>query len=760
MRLILEKNNGKENFYTATLNSDLFDPVEPIDFRLSLTDTLDKNGSFNDSLTAIRGGTVSQDDLEIVGTELYNLVIGEHFGKLLQDFHRPTENKKVRLQLDIRDPELITLPWELLKNERQFLRRDGVSIVRFTPDGDKSELELDPNQVKVLIVSASPKDYPTFDEDSYTQIVKDSFEQQHIKCEILMKATRESLLEKCSKEERYDLFHFVGHGDFAESNGGIVLRKEDDSPEIYPAPDLGTLLRDCGVKFAFLCSCETGQTSKENQFRGVAQNLIGAGIPVVLAMQYDIVQEEAKKFVEKFYQNLLGTESGNIIDEAIPRLLIKYEDLGWCVPVLYAQYSVGKLLASPSDPVAIELIVRDILSPRTLIPFLGPGINPVMYRTLSDKLVEMVKQDIRKHQTNSKEVKTKKELIRDIIGLPCWGCHYFVEERLMALEEDNQCPMIDGMRFAKEVPRREEEDNQCPIIDGMRRKADKGSYIYNLKNDQDLIVAKNNILCLSQYLFDPDAPYLLYEDLRKNFEAKKYETNENLLQIRKLLVELPSNIQLTNNSSQPNHWLSFPVIMTTCWDQWLEKACFNQDQDYDVIFYKPNNQNGEHFWHKPYDKSTNDSVAISKKYKGLPFDQNSVDKGKRNNPPKRPIIIQLFGRWDSDFVITDYQFDSLMKSLKSLIQTELPNELTLFLQDCHPLFIGYSPNDPELHNLVDIFNSSGTFKYNFKTSWLLSQTLPGMLGDKFLKDIKIKFININSLQKFVSEIEAEITNQN
>ena len=344
LRLILEK--VKDSRYQAKLEHESKPNPQPVEFDFALKDQISGEKSFlyyfNDRIATLKA---KEEELEIVGKALYDLVFKEDLGATFQAWYRDlTRNEIFRLRLDIQAPELISVPWELLRDHQDFLARRGVSIVRFMGNARKDDVELD-SGMKMLIVSASPKNN-SFDEKSYIQPVQSLFEKEGIKPDILMgaEATRQNLLNKLD-DNKYDLFHFVGHGAFEKGKGKVLLVDQQRNSESIRGNELSDWLWRSGVKFAFFCSCQTGITSEVNTFNGVAHSMVGSGIPAVVAMQYNFPQEEARTMVESFYNKLLKSEN---IDEAMrfARRILGYEELSWCIPVLYSQFDIGRLVKS------------------------------------------------------------------------------------------------------------------------------------------------------------------------------------------------------------------------------------------------------------------------------------------------------------------------------------------------------------------------------------------------------------------------------
>ncbi len=340
LRLILEK--VEESSYKAKLEHESKPNPSPVAFNFSPKDQISGDKSFHHYFNERIGELKArEEELEIVGKALYNLVFREDLGAKFQAWYQDlTQGERFRLRLDIQAPELISVPWELLRDDKQFLARRGVSIVRFIGNARKDDVNLD-SRMKVLIVSASPQNY-SFNEDEYVQPVKALFKEHGINPDLLTgkDATRQGLHKIL--ENKYDLFHFVGHGFFEKDKGKVWLVDQQGDPDSIRGNDLSDWLWDSGVKFAFFCSCQTGITSQKNTFNGVACSLVGRGIPAVVAMQYNFPQEEARTFIESFYNKLLRSES---IDEAMrfARNSLPNDEVAWCIPVLYSQFDRGRI---------------------------------------------------------------------------------------------------------------------------------------------------------------------------------------------------------------------------------------------------------------------------------------------------------------------------------------------------------------------------------------------------------------------------------
>ncbi len=257
-----------------------------------------------------------------------------------------------------------------------------------------------------------------------------------------------------------------------------------------------------------------------------------------------------------------------------------------------------------------------------------------------------------------------------------------------------------------------------------------------LRTEQELILAKMDLRFLSQYLHREINSSVFYRILSLLTTAMEDCRNEDTRQLYDFFAQLPKRMR-------PK------LIVTTKYDTYLEQAFSLYEKPFDVVFYKVDaieREDGRKeggFMHKPYDQEQ--ALLITDRDYDLPDD-------------KRTIILQLYGRRDDNFVITQDDFDDLLQGLK-----KLPTDLRDILAENNILFLGYSPNDYELQVLVDrlfkenILTQRDFFRYGF-TSWLIHQCQPGNIKTAIWEERrKIKLIDIQSTWKdFVSNLKTGI----
>jgi hypothetical protein len=165
-----------------------------------------------------------------------------------------------------------------------------------------------------------------------------------------------------------DIIHFIGHGRFFNGESQLALHrsKQDmdaergDSPQLNPAEadwrnvqDLRGQLAKRAPWLFFLQTCSSGRPDPGfGAFRSAAQQIAQAEVPFVVAMQYEIAAEDARKFADAFYR-ALGADAS--VDEAVMqgrealgKLSPAYGHPRFATPVIYLRSERRFLLRPPN----------------------------------------------------------------------------------------------------------------------------------------------------------------------------------------------------------------------------------------------------------------------------------------------------------------------------------------------------------------------------------------------------------------------------
>jgi hypothetical protein len=328
--------------------------------------------------------------LATIGRRLYQ-VLGQRIQQVIEtavaDAKRDRTWLHIRLRFPADGPKYVRLtdyPWELLHNEYGFLAHQGVAFSRYIAYRSPRPNLPSVDCLNVLLISSGAgdermglKSLPSVERDAIACELQDAQKQGIIQLEILepptWKAFRRRLLQRQTEAVPHVL-HFDGHAFFGkrcneagcrkaykqgttqcecgsplgEPQGYLVFEQSDGTADYISAQELGELLGNLerreqpnseqGIALVVLSGCRTGMSRlSESVFNGVAQNLIGRGIPAVVAMQYSISVRAASAFAEEFYYSLQQKDS---LVSALRQgqRAIGIEGNEWYRPVLYLRW--------------------------------------------------------------------------------------------------------------------------------------------------------------------------------------------------------------------------------------------------------------------------------------------------------------------------------------------------------------------------------------------------------------------------------------
>lgn len=306
---------------------------------------------------------------------------------------------RVRLQFDLDDPtiaRIAELPWELLYDTKQrtfLVQSSDITVVRglsTLKSGTTTDMKPITGPIRVLLAMADPERTLNLKAES-AKIMKEldalverqasaTGVRREIEAEFLEDATFAQLEEKLDKED-FHIIHFMGHGDFDAAHQG-QLRFND---EWRSAKDLALVLRnEKNTRLVTLNACRTAESSGApgvDPFAGVAQALVNAGIPAVIAMQFPVSDKAAIAFSSRLYSEL---GAGKSIEEAVDagrRAIVgQSKGIEWATPVLFLQETVSFEMAARPVPAAA--------APTADVPW-GPAADGVFKVFLASTIGKM-----------------------------------------------------------------------------------------------------------------------------------------------------------------------------------------------------------------------------------------------------------------------------------------------------------------------------------------------------------------------------------
>ncbi|MBE9030336.1 CHAT domain-containing protein [filamentous cyanobacterium LEGE 11480] len=273
------------------------------------------------------------------------------------------QEQQLRLRLDIRDPDLIALPWEIMQDQpgkpaiaigQQILFSRTTSDVETLPQLRKDQslsilLVLGHDTLPAGALTEDLPESPSLDQtrlkleqeaSALSQLFTSSTRFGNMapcQVDILVQPTPEELVQKLDTQ-RYNLFFYAGHGVPAPDGGLLFLR----SDMAMNGTELAQVLTRAQVKLAVFNACWGAQPDQEGYQAiprsSLAEVLLHHGVPAVLAMRDSIADQEALSFIQAFSQALAERLS---IDQAVAvarqqlLTLFKFNQQAWTLPVLY-----------------------------------------------------------------------------------------------------------------------------------------------------------------------------------------------------------------------------------------------------------------------------------------------------------------------------------------------------------------------------------------------------------------------------------------
>ncbi|MCZ4306740.1 CHAT domain-containing protein [Zoogloeaceae bacterium G21618-S1] len=293
-----------------------------------------------------------------IGQKLYAALFDSPLRACLEENLRsvdPQRGNGLRFVINTTDaPELARLPWEFLYSPAKddFLFSDRMlPVVRWLDvDAAAPTLTVEP-PLRLLIAIASPTDRPGLEvgeEIAHLDTALAELTDRGVIQTVRLDHATLERLDNALLEHRPHVLHFIGHGDFVDDEGVLVL-ESDTAPgtaDAIAGRQLAVLLRNhlTSLRLVFLNSCMGATASARDPFGGMAQSLIRRGIPAVIAMQFPVPDGAAVAMARHFYRYLAA---GQPVDAALTStrafLYARGYAVEWGAPALHMRTPDGRL---------------------------------------------------------------------------------------------------------------------------------------------------------------------------------------------------------------------------------------------------------------------------------------------------------------------------------------------------------------------------------------------------------------------------------
>lgn len=351
-------------------------------------------------------------------------------GPIVSSFERAQgiaigQDQPLRLRLELRDPDLIALPWEIMQPQigsRALSLHRKILLSRTSSEVDKLEAVTLDQALKILLVigkdsphqrqsststenleekieekaSYAAKESPnSSDSDEMLQLGQEAALLKKIleqgsdlsmrptarrQVDVLLQPSAADL-SRVLETGNYNVFFYSGHG-VPGADGGLLFLSE----ATLSGTELAQVLTRARVKLAVFNTCWGAQPEQTRQKAlprsSLAEVLLYHGMPAVVAMRDSIADDEAISFIQVFAQALAERKP---VDEAVAvarqhlLTLYHFNQPAWTLPVLYMHpdYDGGLLLneattqineRSDFRPLRRQAAIRDCDNPQEIWP--------------------------------------------------------------------------------------------------------------------------------------------------------------------------------------------------------------------------------------------------------------------------------------------------------------------------------------------------------------------------------------------------------
>jgi hypothetical protein len=285
------------------------------------------------------------------------------------------KTRPLRLRLDIRDPNLIAFPWEILQpqpgkpavslNQQLLFSRTSSDVDRLPPQRNDRSIKI------LLVLGGEDLEGHNLSLDreaaAIAEVLRNTYSSgfapadrlppASCQVDVLTQPSRSKLIDTLDAGN-YNLFFYAGHG-MPGADGGILFLRPDAN---INGTELAQVLVRKQVKLAVFNSCWGAQPYQEAQQSvprsSMAEVLLHHGVPAILAMRDTIADHEAISFIQAFTQSLAKRLS---VDEAMAAArqhlltLYKFNQPAWTLPVLYMHPEYDGELLKPVTEAVTEM---------------------------------------------------------------------------------------------------------------------------------------------------------------------------------------------------------------------------------------------------------------------------------------------------------------------------------------------------------------------------------------------------------------------
>lgn len=303
--------------------------------------------------------------------------------------------------------------------------------------------------------------------------------------------------------------------------------------------------------------------------------------------------------------------------------------------------------------------------------------------------------------------------------------------------------------------------NRCGRPEGTKAAPDDFRYLpdgtelaqYLIQPWKTVVGTHSELERVSQYVILRESDGAVFYKLHELF-ARDYPPTK----IHRFFARLPKILQ------QKGYPATYPLIMTTNYDDVMERAFEAEGQPYHVLYYRVDGDHRGKFFHVAYDASgqvekidrPTDEAGLPARA-GRPIDD--PDSYLAVSPQERPVVVKLHGAVERDPALTDYERGSFVIAedhyVEYLTGPDIRKLLPLRVRERLLvggfLFLGYGLRDWTVRLLMHRIAVEQKRRYR---SWAV-MLKPDVLDTEVWGNRKVDLLDTR-LEEFIEELERRM----
>ncbi|MGB3916612.1 MAG: CHAT domain-containing protein, partial [Thiothrix litoralis] len=243
--------------------------------------------------------------------------INQHTQHWLRTLRQRPRPRPLVLHIHLQTGDLRHLPWELLHDGSHFLCASPplFALVRRCNDEDENGWETQPRQLGILLMASSPEDVtPVLDfeaEEAAILQATSSLDEDinhRINLQVEESGSLQGLIERLKDmRQAPDILHLSGHADILNNQQPVFLLENEVGERTDATPDeLAEVLLEANryPPLVFLSGCRTGESRHQHNILSFSEQLVNAGVPVVLGWALPVGDVAASQAAALLYGKL------------------------------------------------------------------------------------------------------------------------------------------------------------------------------------------------------------------------------------------------------------------------------------------------------------------------------------------------------------------------------------------------------------------------------------------------------------------------